>query len=137
MNAVAKPPEHFIKVLENATPAQQQALIGLRKMVYETAQGMDGVGRIEESLKWGQPAFATVRPKSGSPFRMAPLRGDPDGIALYFVCTTDLVSRFRERYGDTLAFVGNRAILLDTVAPIPEAEIRHCMAMALRYFAEK
>lgn len=127
----------FAATLETATPVQERALIRLREMVYETAGSLKGVGTIEESLKWGQPTFTTVRPKSGSPLRMAPLPDGTDRVALYFICTTDLVSRFREHYGDALSFEGNRAILLDAGAPLPEAEISHCMAMALRYFADK
>ena len=34
-------------------------LMALRSMIFETARRTDGVGDIEETLKWGQPSYLT------------------------------------------------------------------------------
>ena len=37
---------------------------------------------------------------------------------------------------EVFAFSGNRAILLDPDRPLPEAELRHCIALALTYHSK-
>jgi hypothetical protein len=80
---------------------------------------------VEETLKWGQPAYLA---RGGSTIRIDAT--DDGGTALYFICTTDLVARFRELYPG-LCYDGNRAILLPATARLPERALRHCIAMAL------
>ena len=108
------------------------ALQRLRDLIHQTAGTTDGVGTIEESLKWGQPSFATVRPKSGSPIRIDATR-NADEYALYFVCHTRLVDRFRDLYPETFCFEGDRALVFQLGDPLPEPELKHCIAMALTY----
>lgn len=38
-------------------------LLALRELVLKTAALIDGVGEIEETLKWGEPAYATKKQK--------------------------------------------------------------------------
>lgn len=116
-----------------AYPQQvRAALQHLRDLIHQTARDTPGTGTIEESLKWGQPSFATVRPKSGSPIRVDQTKL-ADGYALYFVCHTHLVDRFREIYPDSFTFEGDRALLFKLGDPLPEVELKHCIAMALTY----
>ena len=109
----------------------------LRKLVLEVAEKTDGVGQIEECLKWGQPSFVTVRPKSGSTVRIDAISDTDDKYAMYFICNTSLVDQFREIYPDTFEYQGNRAIIFDTNQPVPEEELRHCVAMALTYHLKR
>lgn len=88
------------------------------------------LGEVEETLKWGEPSYKV---KGGSPVRLDWKAKQPDQCALYFVCTTRLVETFREVYGDELSLEGKRAILLDPSQPLPQATLRHCIEMALRY----
>ncbi len=116
-----------------AYPApMRKALEQLRHLIHQTAKSTPGVGKIEESLKWGQPSFATVRPKSGSPVRIDATKNEGE-YALYFVCHTHLVDHFRETYPDTFYFEGDRALLFQLGEPLPEPELTHCIAMALTY----
>jgi hypothetical protein len=55
---------------------------------------------------------------------------------MFFHCQTDLVDTFRELY-PKLSYSGNRAILLDAGKKLPEAELRHCVALALTYHLRK
>ncbi len=111
-------------------------LDALRALIYTTARRTEGAGRIAESLKWGQASFATVEPKSGSPVRLDAHKNGTD-VAVYFVCTTGLVDGFRQRYGDVLRFETNRAILLAVDEPVPQAQLSHCLALAMTYFVKR
>jgi hypothetical protein len=111
-------------------------LLALRKLILDTAKKTKGVGAIEEALKWGQPSYLTSESKSGSTIRIDQVKAVPDQYAVYFHCQTNLVETFRELYPD-FSYSGNRAILLDVKAKLPEAALRHCVALALTYHSSK
>ena len=46
---------------------QRAQLMALRDAVFDVAAGTPGVGRLEETLKWGQPSYLTT--ESGQVFR--------------------------------------------------------------------
>ena len=118
-----------------AEPARTK-LRALRKLILDTARTTDGVGAIEETLKWGQPSYLTTETGSGSTIRIDRVKPADDQVALFFHCQTDLVATFRERYPE-LSYSGNRAILLDATRKLPEAKLRHCIALALTYHLRK
>ena len=111
-------------------------LLALRKLILDTAKTTQGVGAIEEALKWGQPSYLTSESKSGSTIRIDQVKSVPNQYAVYFHCQTNLVETFRELYPD-LKYSGNRAILLDVADKLPEAELRHCVGLALTYHLSK
>ncbi len=118
-------------------PSVRRRLTDLRALIFDVAAKTEGVGPLQETLKWGQPSFLTPKTKSGSTIRIDAVRGAPDQYALYFTCHTDLVETFRELYPTELTYGGNRSILLDTSSPLPEAPLRHCIALALTYHSRK
>ncbi|WJR77977.1 DUF1801 domain-containing protein [Bradyrhizobium sp. NP1] len=111
-------------------------LLALRRLILDTAQRTDGVGAIEETLKWGQPSYLTSASKSGSTVRIDGVKSVPNQYAIYFHCQTSLVETFRELYPE-LSYGGNRSILLDAGDELPEAALRHCVALALTYHLNK
>ena len=111
-------------------------LLALRRLIFDTAKATKGVGALEEALKWGQPSYLTAESKSGSTIRIDQVKAEAGGYAVYFHCQTDLVETFRELYPQ-LRYSGNRAILLDAGEKMPEAALRHCIALALTYHARK
>ncbi len=118
-------------LLSTLPAAERRRLLELRALVYAAA-AQAGVGALEESLKWGDPAYRPLAPRTGTTVRINKLRRDP-GLGLFFHCHTTLVAGFRELYGETLRCKGNRAILLDASGPLPRAELQHCIALALTY----
>ena len=108
-------------------------LLALRRLIFETAETTAGVGRLEETLKWGQPSYLTAETKSGSTVRIDRVKSTADRYAIYFHCQTDLVETFRELYPTEFNYAGNRSILLDASDEIPQAALRHCVALALTY----
>jgi uncharacterized protein DUF1801 len=126
-----------IEAVFEAYPAPVKSrLLALRRLIFDTAKTTTGVGALEEALKWGQPSYLTTESKSGSTIRIDQLKTEAGGYALYFHCQTDLVETFRERYPE-LRYGGNRSILLDAREKLPEAALRHCIALALTYHARK
>ena len=115
----------------------KRKLMALRELIFETAAATDGVGELEETLKWGQPAYLTKRPKSGSTIRIDRVKSGDGRYAMYFHCQTNLVSTFRELYPAEFAYGGNRSIEFDADARIPEKPLRHCVALALTYHLGK
>lgn len=111
-------------------------LLSLRRLILDTAKTTEGVGRIEETLKWGQPSYLTPETGSGSTIRIDRVKPENRQLAIFFHCQTDLVETFRELYPE-LSYGGNRAILLDADAKLPEKQLRHCVALALTYHLRK
>jgi hypothetical protein len=111
-------------------------LLALRRLILDTARTTEGVGAIEEALKWGQASYLTSETKSGSTVRIDRVKSANDQVAVYFHCQTDLVATFRELYPE-LKYSGNRSILLDAAHALPEAALRHCVALALTYHLNK
>jgi hypothetical protein len=111
----------------------RSALLDLRRIIYASAAETDSVGELTETLKWAQPAYLPKRPNVGTTIRIDALKGDANRYAMFFHCQTTLVTTFRERYGDLLAFEGNRALVFKLGGKLPEKALKHCVAMALTY----
>ena len=108
-------------------------LMALRRLIFETAASIDDVGPLEETLKWGEPAYLTSQSKRGSTIRLGWKKSKPSQYAMYFICNTNLVERFRMMYPDQLQFEGNRAVVFDKSDPVPADIVRECIAAALTY----
>lgn len=108
-------------------------LLALRALIFATAAETAGVGPLVETLKWGQPSYLTAATGSGSTIRIDQVKGDPGRYALYVNCRTTLVDSFRALYPDAMAYAGSREASLRVDAPVPVAELRHCIALALTY----
>jgi hypothetical protein len=113
------------------TPLRSR-LMALRALVFEVAVGTDGVGRLTETLKWGQPSYLTEETRSGTTVRIDRLKKG-DGYALYVHCQSGLVPKFRELYPDTFRYEGKRALLFETDTRLPLPELRHCIGLALTH----
>ena len=116
-------------------PSQAQPhLDRLRSLVRDVAETCDDLDQLEETLKWGEPSYLSP---IGSTLRMDWKERAPGEVALYFKCTSRLVETFREIYGEQLDYEKNRAIVLSLDSELPEAELRNCIEMALRYHRVK
>ena len=109
----------------------------LRNLIYEVAENTEGVGELEETLKWNEPAYLTSKTKSGTAIRIDWKLKNPDRIGMYLNCKTTLVSTWRIMFQDDLEFEGNRAILISVNTPIPKDKLLICIKMALRYHLDK
>lgn len=106
----------------------------LRELVVETARETESIDVLEETLKWGEPAFMT---KNGSTLRMDWKEKTPDQYALYFQCTSRLVDSFRLAFDQTFQYEGNRAIVFQLNQKIPVEELKSCIKATLTYHKVK
>ena len=124
-------------VFESYPIPVKQKLLFLRQLIFDVAAETEGVGQIEETLKWGQPSYLTVRPKSGSTIRIDQVKSKEGQYAMYFHCQTSLVDTFKEIYRDEFIFEGNRAIVFGTDESLPIEALMDCISMALTYHLRK
>ncbi|WP_245794312.1 DUF1801 domain-containing protein [Vannielia litorea] len=104
-------------------------------MIFDVACATPGVGALEESLKWGQPSYATVETGAGSPIRLGcPKAG---GHALYVPCTTRIIPDFRALFPKAFHYEGSRAVLFEDSVNHDEEPLRLLIASALTYHARK
>ena len=87
-------------------------LLEARGLIFETAAGVQGVGPLKETLKWGEPAYLTEATGSGSTIRLSWFRSADRQCAVLFNCRTALVDDFRSQFPDVFSYEKNRAILL-------------------------
>lgn len=104
-------------------------LIDLRELIFSVAK-QHNILDLAETLKWGEPSYIS---KLGSTIRFDWKAKQPEQYYIYFNCKTTLIETFKEIYGDTFIFEGNRAIVFTTTQKLPLKELSHCISMALRY----
>ncbi|MCA0871544.1 DUF1801 domain-containing protein [Seohaeicola saemankumensis] len=109
-------------------------VLRLRALIFEVAAGTPGVGRVQETLKWGQPAYLTPDTKAGSTLRLG--RPKTGGYAIYAHCRTSLISDFRGLFPQ-FTYDGNRAVLFRDQDRPPEEQIALLIGAALTYHRKR
>ncbi len=115
----------------------RRKLLTIRELIFSLASSIEGVGKIEETLKWGEPAYLTSMSKSGSTIRIAWKKSAPLQYAMYFNCQTNLIDTFRSLFRSEFKFEGNRAIVFDESEKVRTDSLRICIAAALTYHRNK
>ena len=136
----AKPPfkNPAVKtVFTNYPKKLQDKLLFLRNLVYKIAAKTEGIGELEETLKWGSPGYLTNQSKSGTTLRIDRIGSQAGKYGMFVHCQTSLVGSFKKIYGDAFDYDGNRGIILDERDDIPVKEISHFIYLALTYHLGK
>ncbi|MGC1503730.1 MAG: DUF1801 domain-containing protein [Sulfitobacter sp.] len=129
-------PAQIRPAFNKALPEQRATMLALRRMIFYVAQADPRIGEIEESLRWGEPAYLTTQSKTGSTIRLGVDKAS--GLAaLFFNCNTTLVEEFRQQFGDALQYSKNRAVLVDPMKSETSKALRMCIASALTYHLRK
>lgn len=118
-------------VFDGYPPDLRDALLGVRRTIFETAADTPEVGRLRETLKWGQPAYLTPETGSGSTLRLGP--GRLGGGAIFVHCRTRILSEFRDLHPDAFDYEGNRGIHLRPDADPADERLRGLVHNALTY----
>ena len=127
----------FARTIAPYSPAVKEMLHKLRDLILSIAQDVNDVGSISQELRWNQFSFLTLASGSGSTIRIDGRRDDAAKVAIYFHCQSGLVDQFKEHYNGVLIFEGKRAIIIDVRKDFREAEIRHCILLALTHHLRK
>ena len=126
-------PAHVAEAFDAFPAPVRRRLLQVRDLIFATAAALDGVGRLTETLKWGEPAYLTEATGSGSTIRLGWLRSSEQPCAVLFNCNTTLVETFREQFPDSFAYSKNRAICLSPSGALPSAPLSSCVTLALTY----
>lgn len=118
------------KIFEGYPERVRCKMNNLRDMVISVAESIHNLEVLEETTKWGEPSYITKR---GSTLRMDWKAKRPDQYAIYFSCSTRLVSTFKILYGDMLTYEGKRAVTFQIDRPIPTEIVRHLIKLTLQY----
>ena len=122
----------FEQTLAHWPPAAQSRFTKLRALILNAAQDAD-VGPVEESLKWGQPAWRPKRPRTGSTLRLNWQENAPQSLALFVDCKTTLCATMRDIYPYDFQYESNRALRLNLSTPLPLQAIDHLARLTFTY----
>lgn len=125
------------QAFETLPDTARDGLLALRSLIFEAAADNETVGRVEETLRWGQPSYLTPETKSGSTIRLGVPKSPEHDYALFVHCQTDLTAQFETNYPGEFDFEGTRALLFRADKPIQADALRHCIGLALTYHLRK
>jgi len=99
----------------------RDGMLGLRALIFEIADTLPEIGPVEETLRWGQPAYLTPHKKSATTLRL----GVPKSasFALFVHCQTSLISDLYNMFPGQDQVEGTRAVLFDAQEQIDP--VRH------------
>lgn len=121
------------KTFEGYPPDMRHKLLALRELIFQTAAATEGVGELEETLKWGDPAYLTSQTRSGSTVRIGWKPSKPNEYAIYFNCQTTLIETFKTLFPSEFSYEGNRAVVFSGSESTPRDALAFCIAAALTY----
>lgn len=130
-------PDFIRQYTNELSKAHKKRFLFLRQLIFTTAAETPGVGSLEETLKWGQPAYLTAKSKSGTTLRLATHKLYPQHVALYVHCQTSLISEFQTAFPKTLQSDKSRALLIPVGEPIQRQAIGFFIHIALTYHLNK
>ena len=110
--------------------------LALRSLIFQAAKNTAEITSLEETLKWGEPAYLVAEKNCGTTVRIAWSKERPKQIGLYFNCQTNLVDTFRTLF-PALKLEGNRAIVFEENEPLPHDVLGTCIHAALTYHLRK
>ncbi len=110
-------------------------LLQLRELIIKAAKKAE-VGRLEETLKWGEPSYLTPETGAGSTVRISQ-RKVTDEYAVYFNCQTSIIEQIKNRFGKTFRYEGSRALVFHIKDKLPRAELSESLTLALTYHRRK
>lgn len=131
LHTTAIPPQ-VMAVYDTYPDAVRAALLNVRSLLLKEAEKLK-VGPIEETLKWGEPAYLTSTSKAGSTIRLAWKPGTPEFANIYVNCQTDLVSEVRSHFPDAFSYTGRRCMGINLNTPFPEFPVQAALSLALTY----
>ena len=103
-------------------------LLDLRELVLDVADKTQNVGRLEETLKWGEVSYLNP---AGTTLRIGVVKGS-SRLAIFVHCQTSIVEALKAD-AEVLEFEGTRCIKLPVSGDLDQPEIRDCIRRILTY----
>lgn len=130
--------QEVARVFDGFEARAREGLLRLRGLIFECAAQMPEVGRVEEALRWGQPAYLTPETKAGSTLRLGRFGVlKTGGFAIFAHCQTDIISSYAQSFGGMDRIDGNRAVVFESVHEIDPARISLLIKHGLGYHLKR
>lgn len=130
-------PKNVQNVFDSYPDNARKRLLEIRQLILKCASADEAIGKLTETLKWGEPAYLTEQTGSGSTIRLGFKDKQPDTVAIYFNCQTTIVKQIEQRFQGTFDCVNNRALMIPLVDSLPKKELSECIDISLRYHLNK
>jgi len=141
MAGIPNPPKHVAAAFDEFPKGAARKLLQVRTLIYRVAAENSAIGQLEETLKWGQPAYLPKRARVGTTVRLGFSDKTPNDIMVFVHCQTTLLDTYRTILGnspdDNLRFEGNRALVIEHKRALPKAALTLCIEAALTYHLTK
>lgn len=131
---VLKTDPRVSEVFHNYPKEIQLKMNVLRTLIIETAKSINSIETLEETLKWGEPSYVT---KHGSTLRIDWKAKKPNQYAMYFQCSSRLISTFKSVFKNIFEYEGNRAIIFKLDDELPTEALKYCIKVTLTYHKVK
>lgn len=112
----------------------KKKLLELRELIIESAEELNTIDELEETLKWGEPSYLVNK---GSTIRIAWKEKQPKKYSIFFKCTSKLVPTFKRLYSDKFEIIGDREISFGINDNIHKEILKKCIKAALQYHKVK
>ncbi|MEP5732549.1 MAG: hypothetical protein ABJL67_24625 [Sulfitobacter sp.] len=129
-------PQPLLDIIAHWSDPAQQAVWICRTLFHQISTERD-IGPLDETLKWGQPSWRPVRPRTGSTLRMGWRQADADHLAFFVDCKTNLAAQMQDIYPDVFQNDGKRALLLPLSRPFAEQAVAHLAELTFTYHQRK
>jgi hypothetical protein len=125
------------KVFEEYPKPLRRKLDRVRELIFEVAMETEGVGPLEETLKWGSPGYLTCETNSGTTIRIDRIGWQKEKYGIFVHCQSGVIEQFKAAFGNEFDYDGKRGLILDAKDEIPEEAVRHFIWLALTYHLRK
>lgn len=115
---------------EKFSPDVRADLMASQALIFEVSAARPETGRLEETLKWGQPSYLIPETKSGSTLRLGQTKGGKPAIFAH--CQTSIIGDFRALFPDDYVYDGNRGVEI-YMAALDRKKLHLLIASALTY----
>ena len=110
----------------------RRGVLILRALIFTEAATLPQIGGLIETLKWGQPAYLAVRPRTSTTLRLGQPKGG--GFALFAHCQSTVISSFHNTFPGMDTIQGNRAVCFSNSDEIAPDRLRILIRHALTYY---
>ena len=104
--------------------------------LFDSVAAEAGIGALDNSLKWGQPSWRPIKPRTGATLRLGWSNAAPDTLSIYVDCKTNLAARFSDIY-PAIVNDGRRMISFSMPLDGQQTALRHLAAMTFTYHLRK
>ena len=102
-------PDAIFQVFASMPADVATTLRAARLDILRAAAASDEVGQLDETLKWGEPAYLTCAPKTGTTLRLGLIGGQ---AAVMVPCSTTIIDDARAIFGPLPELSGKRGLVL-------------------------